>query len=79
MKEILKSLNPNCRRAGLYLLLVLGEDFVDFGENDLMWDCVASEEAEDVGVVLFDAVFAVDEDEGSTESGVVAVGQRTKF
>lgn len=33
-----------------------------------MGDCVATEETEDVGVVLFDAVFAIDEDEGSTES-----------
>lgn len=33
-----------------------------------MWDGIATEETEDVGVVLFDAVFAVDEDEGSAES-----------
>jgi hypothetical protein len=33
-------------------------------------DCIAAEEAEDVGVVLFYAMFAVDEDEGSAESGV---------
>lgn len=50
------------------MLFVFGEDFVYFGDDDLVGDCVASEEAEDFGVVSFDAVFAVDEDEGSTES-----------
>lgn len=74
---MLKSLNADRRSAGLYLLLVLGEDFVNFGQDDLMGNRVTSEKPEDVGVVLFDAVFAVDEDEGSTESGLDAVGQKT--
>lgn len=52
------------------MFLVLREDLVHFGEYDLVGDCVAAEEAEDVGVVLFYAVFAVDEDEGSAESGI---------
>ena len=42
-----------------------------------MGNRVTSEKPEDVGVVLFDAVFAVDEDEGSTESGLDTVGQKT--
>lgn len=42
-----------------------------------MGDCVATEKAEDFGVVLFDAVFAVDEDECSTESGI-AVSTRSE-
>lgn len=43
-----------------------------------MRDCVAAEEAEDVGVVLFYAVFAVDEDECATESGVVILNQKDR-
>lgn len=42
-----------------------------------MGNRVTSEKPEDVGIVLFDAVFAVNEDEGSTESGLDAVGQKT--
>ena len=42
-----------------------------------MGNRVTSEKPQDVGVVLFDAMFAVDEDEGSTESGLDAVGQKT--
>lgn len=57
------------RRAGLDLLFRFGEDFVHFGEDDLVRDGVAAEEIENVGVFLFDAVFAVDEDKSSTESG----------
>jgi hypothetical protein len=32
-------------------------------------DGVAAEQAEDIGILLFDAVFAIDEDEGATKSG----------
>jgi hypothetical protein len=59
------------------LLLVLGQNFVYFRQDNLVGDCVATEKSEDVGVVLFYAVFAVDKDEGSTESGGATLNQNT--
>jgi len=70
LQHILKALKPNSRHAGFELLLILSEHFVSFGENYLVRDCVTPEETEDISVVLLDAVFAVDEDEGSAKSGL---------
>lgn len=71
-EHALQPLNASSRHIELEFLL-LRQDFVYLGYNDLVWNGIPPEETQDICVGLLDAVFAVYKQKRSTESAIQSV------